>query len=185
MGIILSKQKRDALLLTLQIRFNNHKERHRGIAWEDIRRRLDRNPAKLWSLAEMERTGGEPDIIGYDESDDTYIFCDCSAESPAGRRNICYDHQALADRKKNKPTDSAINMAKDMGIALLSEFEYRKLQELGDFDTKTSSWVYTPTTIRQLGGALFCDRRYNQVFVYHNGASSYYSVRGFRGSLKI
>ena len=181
----LPKQKREGLLSLLQTRFNNHKERHESIAWEDVRKRLENNPDKLWSLAEMERTGGEPDIIGYDESDDTYIFCDCSGESPAGRRNICYDHQALADRKKNKPTDSATRMAEEMGIALLTEAEYRRLQELGSFDTKTSSWVRTPDTIRQLGGALFCDRRYDHVFTYHNGASSYYSVRGFRGSIKI
>ncbi|MDD4219900.1 MAG: DUF4256 domain-containing protein [Sphaerochaetaceae bacterium] len=185
MNNTLPKQKWESLLIVLHERFNKHQKRHAGMAWEDVRKRLENKPDKFWSLAEMERTGGEPDVIGYDESDGSYIFCDCSAESPAGRRNICYDQRALEDRKKNKPTDSATRMAEEMGIALLTEAEYRKLLELGSFDTKTSSWVHTPATIRQLGGALFCDRRFNHVFVYHNGASSYYSNRGFRGIIKI
>ena len=185
MAKILSKSERENLFLILQSRFNSYKERHADIIWEAVQKRLNNNFDKLWSLAEMERTGGEPDVIGYDESAGAYIFCDCSAESPVGRRNVCYDERALETRKKNKPTTSATSMAKEMDITLLTEAEYRKLQKLGSFDTKTSSWVQTPDAIRQLGGALFCDRRYNQVFVYHNGASSYYSSRGFRGSIRI
>ena len=160
-------------------------DRHTGIDWGKVQSRLENNPEKMWVLDEMESTGGEPDVVAYDTSTGEYIFYDCSAESPKGRRSVCYDDEALAARKEHKPENSAIAMAADMGIELLSEEEYRELQKLGKFDTKTSSWVKTPSNIRELGGALFCDRRYNHVFLYHNGAESYYAARGFRGSLRV
>jgi Protein of unknown function (DUF4256) len=181
----LSPQQRDELLEVLEARFEKHMERHEGIAWADVQARLDGDAGKLWSLHEMERTGGEPDVVGRDEATGELMFVDCSAESPKGRRSVCYDREALEARKKHKPEDSAMNMAAAMGIELLTEAGYRELQELGEFDTKTSSWVRTPSEIRELGGALFCDRRYDTVFVYHNGAESYYAARGFRGSLRI
>ncbi len=159
--------------------------RHRGIKWAKVQARLEVKPEKLWSLHEMERTGGEPDVVGYDEKTDEYIFYDCSAETPTGRRNVCYDREALDLRKEHKPENSAMDMATVMGIELLTEEQYRELQQVGNFDTKTSSWVKTPADIRKPGGALFCDRRYDHVFVYHNGASSYYGVRGFRGALRV
>ena len=180
-----SPSKTEELLATLKIRFEKNMNRHKGFTWADIQSRLELNTEKLWSLNEMERTGGEPDVVGYDKKTGEYIFYDCSAESPKERRNLCYDGEALNARKENKPKDSAINMASDMGIELLTEDQYRGLQQLGDFDNKTSSWVKTPSAIRKLGGALFCDRRYNTVFTYHNGAESYYAARGFRGSLNI
>ncbi|MFC5705490.1 DUF4256 domain-containing protein [Aeromonas eucrenophila] len=175
----------DALLATLQTRFEQHPHRHEGIAWSEVRARLDANPPSLRSLHEMERTGGEPDVIGQDPQSGQLIFCDCSAESPDGRRSLCYDLAALESRKENRPAGCATEMAAQMGIALLMEAEYRALQRLGRFDTKTSSWIQTPEEIRRLGGALFCDRRYDNVFLYHNGAQSYYAARGFRGSLRI
>ena len=180
-----SPSKTEELLATLKIRFEKSMNRHEGFTWADIQSRLELNTEKLWSLNEMERTGGEPDVVGYDKKTGEYIFYDCSAESPKERRNLCYDSEALNARKENKPKDSAINMASDMGIELLTEDQYRGLQQLGDFDNKTSSWVKTPSAIRKLGGALFCDRRYNTVFTYHNGAESYYAVRGFRGSIRL
>ncbi|WP_337043853.1 DUF4256 domain-containing protein [Emticicia sp. 17c] len=183
--IPLSPAQQQEILGTLQTRFGQHKHRHAGLRWEAIAARLQANEAKLWSLHEMEYTGGEPDVIGYDAPTDTYLFCDCSAESPEGRRSVCYDHPALHARKAHKPANSAMNMAESMGIRLLTEAEYRALQQLGNFDTKTSSWIQTPPEIRKLGGALFGDRRYNQVFVYHNGADAYYGVRGFRGLLHV
>ncbi|ULT40980.1 DUF4256 domain-containing protein [Niabella defluvii] len=166
-------------------RFNKHKSRHKGIDWEKVQARLEANPSKLWSLNEMEITEGEPDVVGYDKKTGEYIFFDCSAESPKGRRSICYDGDALASRKEHKPKDSALGMAEDMGIEILSEEQYRELQQLGAFDLKTSSWILTPAPVRKLGGALFCDRRYDTVFLYHNGAESYYAARGFRGSLRV
>ncbi len=183
----LSPEQREELLRALKARFEKNMNRHKGIEWAKVQAKLD-PPAggeKLWSLNEMERTGGEPDVVGHDKKTGEYIFYDCSAESPKGRRSICYDGDALESRKENKPKDSAINMAADMGIELLTEEQYRELQQLGEFDTKTSSWVQTPTDIRKLGGALFCDRRYGNVFVYHNGAESYYAARAFRGSLRV
>ncbi len=159
--------------------------RHKGISWDKVEAKLISKPVKLVSLYEMEESGGEPDVVGYDKKKDEYIFYDCSPESPKGRRSICYDHQALASRKEHKPADSALNMAEEMGIEILTEEEYRQLQKLGEFDLKTSSWIYTPPAIRKLGGALFCDRRYNAVFLYHNGAESYYGARGFRGKLFV
>ncbi len=159
--------------------------RHRGLQWAPVQAKLEADIEKLWSLSEMERTGGEPDVVGHDKTTGEYIFCDASAESPKGRRSICYDHQALESRKEHKPADSAMDMAAAMGIELLTEQQYRELQKLGEFDTKTSSWVKTPSDVRKLGGALFCDRRYDTVFMYHNGAESYYAARGFRGSLKV
>jgi hypothetical protein len=159
--------------------------RHKGFNWETIQTKLEANPEKLWSLNEMERTGGEPDVVAYDKSSDTFIFYDCSSESPKERRSICYDGEALASRKENKPKNSAVQMAEDMGVELITEEEYRLLQTLGKFDLKTSSWVKTPLEIRELGGAIFCDRRFNRVFVYHNGAESYYAGRGFRSSLRV
>jgi hypothetical protein len=182
---ILSPEQHDGLLGTLKARFEENMSRHQGLEWLAVQAKLETNPDKLWSLSEMERTGGEPDMVGYDQTTGEYLFYDCSAESPAGRRSVCYDHQALEARKANKPQDSAMHMAAAMGIELLSEDEYRMLQELGEFDLKTSSWIKTPPEIRSLGGALFCDRRYDHVFVYHNGADSYYAARGFRGSLKV
>jgi hypothetical protein len=173
------------LLLNLQNRFEKNKSRHQDIAWIDVQAKLEANPSKIWSLSEMEVTGGEPDVVGYDAKTGEFIFYDCSPETPKGRRSICFDHEALESRKQFKPADSAMGMAADMGVELLSEDEYRYLQQLGSFDTKTSSWIQTPSEIRKLGGALFCDRRYNHVFVYHNGAESYYGVRGFRGVLRV
>jgi hypothetical protein len=181
----LSKKQRDDILKTLRARFEQNLNRDRNVAWTDVQARLGSNIGKLWSLSEMERTGGEPDVVGHDKDTGEYIFCDCSAESPNGRRSLCYDRDALQSRKEHKPKDSAMNMAAGMGIDLLTEQQYRDLQNLGEFDTKTSSWVKTPSPIRQLGGAVFCDRRYNTVFLYHNGAESYYAARGFRGSLRI
>jgi hypothetical protein len=181
----LSTAERDALLGTLQTRFDNNMKRHKGLAWPDVLTRLEAAPNKLWSLNEMERSGGEPDVVGYDKKSGEYIFVDCSAETPKGRRSICYDGEALESRKEHKPADTAIDMADAMGIELLTEEQYRNLQKLGEFDLKTSSWVQTPSEIRKLGGALYCDRRYDTVFVYHNGASSYYAVRGFRGVLRV
>ncbi|HTG56791.1 MAG TPA: DUF4256 domain-containing protein [Niabella sp.] len=181
----LSASVKEELLGILKTRFEKNKNRHKGISWEQVRARLESSPAKLWSLNEMEITGGEPDVVGYDKKTGEYIFYDCSAESPKGRRSICYDGDALASRKEHKPKDSALGMAEDMGIDLLTEDQYRELQQLGTFDLKTSSWVQTPAAIRKLGGALFCDRRYDTVFLYHNGAESYYGARGFRGSLKV
>ena len=159
--------------------------RHKGLDWTKVQAKLEADATRLWSLNEMETSGGEPDVVGYDKKTGEYIFYDCSAESPKGRRSLCYDREALESRKENKPANSAVAMATDMGVELLTEEQYRELQQLGKFDLKTSSWVKTPSNIRELGGALYCDRRYNQVFLYHNGAESYYAVRGFRGSLKL
>ena len=181
----LSAELQKDLIEKLKRRFEENMDRHKDLEWSDIELRLKKLPEKLWSLYEMESTGGEPDVIGYDEKEDKYIFFDCAVESPKGRRSLCYDKEALESRKKNKPKDSAIDMAERMGIELLTEKEYRELQELGDFDTKTSSWIKTPDRIRKLGGALYCDRRYDTVFVYHNGAESYYASRGFRGCLRV
>lgn len=174
-----------ALLKTLRARFEKHMDRHKGVAWADVQARLESNADKLRSLGEMERTGGEPDVIGRDRKTGEFIFYDCSAESPKGRRSLCYDREARAARKEAKPRSSAIDMAAAMGIELLTEEQYRELQTLGEFDTKTSSWVQTPAAIRKLGGAIFCDRRYDHVFTYHNGAQSYYAARAFRGSLRV
>lgn len=181
----LSPAQREELLTALKARFEKNMDRHKGIDWTKVQARLEANTEKLWSLNEMERTGGEPDVIGHDKKTGEYIFCDCSAESPKGRRSVCYDGEALEARKEHQPKDSAVGMATAMGIELLTEEQYRELQKLGEFDTKTSSWVKTPPDIRKLGGALFCDRRYDNVFLYHNGAESYYAARAFRGSLKI
>lgn len=181
---LLSAEQRRGLLGVLQARFEKNPNRHRDLRWSDVRARLEANTAKLWSLNEMQRTGGEPDLVG-DGKTGEYLFVDCSAESPAGRRSLCYDGAALNSRKENKPGNSVIDMAMAMGIELLTEEQYRELQTLGEFDTKTSSWVKTPADIRKRGGALFCDRRYDTVFVYHNGAESYYAARGFRGSLRL
>jgi hypothetical protein len=181
----LSPEQREELLRTLKDRFEKNMNRHKGLEWAKVQAKLEANAAKLWSLNEMERTGGEPNVVGHDKKTGEYIFYDCSAESPKDRRSVCYDREALEARKENKPKDSAIDMAAAMGIELLTEEQYRELQKLGDFDTKTSSWVKTPSDIRKLGGALFCDRRYNNVFVYHNGAESYYAARAFRGSLRV
>jgi len=181
----LSSEQSKILYGTLQARFEKNLERHQGIEWAKVLTRLESKAEKLWSLNEMERTGGEPDVTGQDKKTGEYIFMDCSAQSPAGRRNVCYDREALESRKAHKPENSALDMADAMHIELLSEEEYRELQKLGEFDTRTSSWVKTPPEIRKLGGALFCDRRYNDVFVYHNSAESYYEARGFRGSLRI
>jgi hypothetical protein len=178
-------KEQEELLKTLKARFEKNMNRHKGLDWAKVQARLEANPQKLRSLNEMETTGGEPDVVGHDEKSGEYIFYDCSAESPKGRRSICYDHEALEARKEHKPKDSAVNMAATMGIELLTEEQYRELQKLGNFDLKTSSWVKTPPEIRTLGGALFCDRRYNQVFLYHNGADSYYAARAFRGSLRV
>lgn len=181
----LPSEQGEALLLTLKARFEKNKNRHENLEWIKVQAKLEANPDKLWSLNEMERTGGEPDVVAYDEKTGEYIFYDCSPETPSGRRNTCYDHEALESRKEFKPENNAIDMATNMGIELLTEEQYRKLQQLGNFDLKTSSWLKTPVEIRKLGGALFADRRYDHVFVYHNGAQSYYAVRGFRGSLRI
>jgi len=181
----LSSKQREELLKVLKARFENNMSRHEGLEWAKVLARLEANPEKLWSLHEMERTGGEPDVVGHDKKTGEYIFFDCSAESPEGRRNVCYDREALEARKTFKPGDSAMDMAAAMGIDLLTEEQYRELQKLGEFDTKTSSWVKTPLDIRKLGGALFADCRYGHVFVYHNSAPSYYGVRGFRGSLRV
>lgn len=181
----LSPEQREELLNALKARFEKGMSRHKGLEWAQIQEKLRANAVKLWSLHEMERTGGEPDVVGQDDKTGEYIFYDCSAESPKGRRSLCYDSEALASRKEHKPADSAVGMADAMGIELLTEEQYRELQKLGNFDTKTSSWVKTPADIRELGGALFCDRRYNTVFVYHNGAESYYASRAFRGSLRV
>jgi len=181
----LTSEQRDELLAVLKARFDAHPERHKGIEWADVQAKLESSPVKLWSLSQMEETGGEPDVVKYDKSSNEYIFYDCSAESPKGRRSLCYDHAALESRKEHKPVDSAVNMAADMGIELLTEAEYRELQELGKYDLKTSSWVLTPDKIRKLGGAVFCDRRFDTVFYYHNGAESYYAARGFRGKLRV
>ena len=182
---ILSPKQTEELLKTLKDRFENNMHRHKGIEWNKVEAKLKKNDDKLWWLNEMERTGGEPDVVGFDKKTSEYIFFDCSAESPAGRRSLCYDAEALASRKENKPKDSAVNMANAMGIELLTEEQYRELQKFGGFDLKTSSWVKTPAEIRKLGGAIFCDRRYNKVFTYHNGAESYYAARGFRGVIKV
>lgn len=181
----LSAAQQEELLNALKTRFEKNMDRHEGLGWVQVKGRLDANPEKIWSLYEMERTGGEPDVVGLDQKTGEFIFYDCSHESPAGRRSICYDHDALEARKANKPADSAMNMAATMGIELLTEEQYRSLQELGHFDTKTSSWVKTPESIRELGGAIFGDYRYGHVFIYHNGAESYYAARGFRGSLRV
>jgi len=181
----LSREQREELLSTLKTRFENNMNRHQDLAWAQIQTKLEANAEKLWSLNEMERTGGEPDIVGHDKRTGEYIFHDCSAESPKDRRSVCYDHEALESRKEHKPKDSAMGMAAVMGIELLTEEQYRELQKLGNFDTKTSSWVKTPSHIRKLGGALFCDRRFDTVFVYHNGAESYYAARAFRGWLRV
>ena len=181
----LPPEQRSALLSTLKARFEKNENRHKGLEWTKVQTKLDAHPEKLGSLHEMERTGGEPDVVGHDKKTDEYIFYDCSAESPKGRRSFCYDREALESRKEHKPATNAMDMAAAMGIELLTEEQYRELQQLGNFDTKTSSWVKTPAAIRKLGGALFGDRRYDTVFVYHNGAESYYAARGFRGSLRV
>ncbi len=178
-------KQHEELLRALKSRFEKNMNRHKGFEWVKVQAKLEANPEKLWSLSEMERTGGEPDVVGYDNKTAEYIFYDCPAESPEGRRNVCYDREALESRKEHKPENNAMDMATAMGIELLTEEQYRELQKLGNFDTKTSSWLKTPPEIRKLGGALFADRRYNHVFVYHNGASSYYGARGFRGSLRV
>ena len=183
----LSSEQREELLRALKARFEKNMNRHKGLEWAKVEAKLysDSSGEKLWSLNEMERTGGEPDVVGYDKKTGEYTFYDCSAESPKDRRSVCYDREALESRKEHKPKNNAIDMAAAMGIELLTEEQYRALQKLGDFDTKTSSWVKTPSEIRELGGAVFCDRRYDHVFTYHNGAESYYAARGFRGSLRI
>ena len=181
----LSPEQREELLRALKARFAKNMNRHKGLEWAKVEAKLEADAEKLWALHEMERTGGEPDVVGHDKKADEYVFYDCAAESPTGRRSICYDREALESRKEHKPTNNAIDMAAAMGIELLTEAQYRELQTLGNFDTKTSNWVKTPSDIRKLGGALFCDRRYNTVFVYHNGAESYYAGRAFRGSLRV
>ncbi len=181
----LSKQQANELLGVLKARFEKHRNRHKGLDWAQVETRLKAKADKLWSLHEMERTGGEPDVVGHDKKTGEYIFFDCAAESPKGRRSLCYDREALTSRKANKPKNNALDLAAAMGIELLTEEQYRELQKTGEFDAKTSSWVKTPAAIRQLGGALFCDRRFDTVFVYHNGAESYYAARGFRGWLRV
>ena len=181
----LSPEQHEELLSTLKARFEKNRNRHKGLEWTKVQEKLEANSEKIWSLNEMERTGGEPDVVGHDTKTNEYLFYDCSEESPKHRRSLCYDREALESRKENKPAGSAMDMAAAMGIELLTEDQYRELQKLGNFDTKTSSWVKTPSEIRKLGGAVFCDRRYNTVFLYHNGAESYYAARGFRGSLKV
>ena len=182
---VLSPEQRETILSQLKVRFEKNRNRHMGLEWSKVEEKLISNEDKLWSLSEMERTGGEPDIIWKDDSAEEYTFYDCSPESPTGRRSICYDREALDSRKENKPKSSAQDMASDIGIEILTEEQYRELQKFGTFDVKTSSWVKTPEHIRKLGGALFCDKRYDTVFVYHNGAESYYAARGFRGLLKV
>ena|ERR1700684_1655871 len=184
-NVTLSNKQREELLGVLQARFQKNMNRHRGLEWTKVQARLEANPEKLRSLHEMESTGGDPDVVGHDKKTGEYIFYDCSAESPKGRRSLCYDREALDSRKENKPKSDALDLAGAIGVELLTEEEYRELQTLGEFDAKTSSWVKTPSAIRKLGGALFCDRRFNTVFVYHNGAESYYAARGFRGSLRV
>jgi hypothetical protein len=181
----LTSEQREQLLKALKARFEKNMNRHKGLEWAKAQAKLEANAEKLWSLSEMERTGGEPDVVGYDKKTGEYIFYDCSEESPKDRRSLCYDREALESRKEHKPKDNAVGMAAAMGIELLTEEQYRELQKLGEFDTKTSSWVKTPSAVRELGGALFCDRRFNTVFVYHNGAESYYAGRAFRGSLRV
>jgi hypothetical protein len=181
----LPSKQREELLKVLKARFEKNMNRHKGLEWSKIQTKLEANNEKLWSLDEMEETGGEPDVVGHDKKTGEYIFFDCSAESPKGRRSLCYDHEALESRKEHKPENSATEMAAGMGIELLTEEQYRELQKLGNFDTKTSSWIITPSDIRKLGGAIFADYRYGNVFVYHNGAESYYAARGFRGSLMV
>jgi hypothetical protein len=181
----LSAEQRQELLTALKARFEKNMNRHKGLEWIQVQAKLEGKAEKLWSLNEMETTGGEPDVVGLDKKTGEYIFCDCSAESPKGRRSVCYDREALESRKEHKPENNVIDMAAAMGIDLLTEEQYRELQKLGNFDTKTSSWVKTPSDIRKLGGALFCDRRFNTVFVYHNGAECYYAARAFRGSLRV
>jgi len=181
----LSSDQSHELLKVLRTRFEKNMKRHKGLEWEKIEKKLLSAPEKLWSLDQMEQSGGEPDVVGQDKKTGEYLFFDCSPESPMGRRSVCYDGEALRSRKEHKPKNSALDMATEIGIEILSEEEYRMLQELGDFDTKTSSWVKTPAAIRERGGAIFCDKRYNHVFLYHNGAESYYAARGFRGSLKV
>jgi len=181
----LSSKQREELLGALKARFEKNMNRHKGLEWAKIQAKLEANAEKLWSLNEMEKTGGEPDVVGHDKKTGEYIFYDCSAESPKGRRSVCYDGEALRSRKEHKPQNSAMDLAADMGVEILTEEQYRELQKLGDFDTKTSSWVKTPSEIRNLGGALFCDRRYNHVFLSHNGAESYYAARAFRGLLRV
>jgi Protein of unknown function (DUF4256) len=184
-NISLSNKQREDLLRTLKARFEHNMNRHKDVQWSNLQAKLEANAEKLWSLHEMERTGGEPDVVSHDKRTGEYIFYDCSAESPKGRRSLCYDREALDARKEAKPKDSALDVASAIGIELLTEEQYRELQRLGNFDAKTSSWVKTPSAIRKLGGALFCDRRFDTVFVYHNGAESYYAARGFRGWLRI
>jgi hypothetical protein len=181
----LSPEQGEELLKTLQVRFENNMHLHKSLEWAEVQAKLEAHPQRLASLNAMERTGGEPDVVGYDIETGEYVFYDCSAESPKGRRSLCFDREALESRKENKPANSAMDLAAAMGIEILTEEQYRELQKLGEFDTKTSSWVKTPAAIRKLGGALFCDRRYDHVFVYHNGAESYYAARGFRGSLRV
>ncbi|MNF71462.1 hypothetical protein D3C84_534120 [compost metagenome] len=178
-------EQQEELLSVLKARFEKNMNRHKGLEWAKVQAKLKSNTGKLWSLNEMERTGGEPDVVGYDKKTDEYIFYDCSAESPKGRRSVCYDREALESRKEHKPENSAIDMASTMGVSILTEEQYRELQQLGNFDTKTSSWILTPSAIRKLGGGIFADYRYGTVFVYHNGAESYYAARGFRGSLRV
>jgi hypothetical protein len=178
-------KQREELLRALKTRFEKNMNRHKGLEWAKVQAKLEPNTEKLWSLSEMERTGGEPDVVGHDKKTGEYTFFDCSAESPKGRRSVCYDREGLESRKEHKPENNAIDMAAAMGIDLLTEEQYRELQKLGNLDTKTSSWVKTPSDIRKLGGAIFCDRRYDKVFLYHNGAESYYAARGFRGSLRV
>ena len=181
----MNAKQREELLSALKARFEKNMNRHKGLEWDKVQVKLEADPEKLWSLSEMERTGGEPDVVGYDEKTGKYIFYDCSAESPKDRRSVCYDREALESRKEARPKDAALDMAAAMGIEILTEEQYRALQKLGGFDTKTSSWLKTPSEIRKLGGAIFADRRYDHVFVYHNGADSYYGARGFRGSLRV
>ena len=181
----LSPEQKEKLLRALKARFEKHMNRHEGLVWAQVQAKLEAGTEKLWSLNEMERTGGEPDVVGHDERTGEYIFYDCSAESPKGRRSLCYDREALDSRKQHKPDNNALDTAAAMGIEILTEEQYRELQKRGEFDTKTSSWIRTPLRIRKLGGALFCDRRYDTVFVYHNGAESYYAARAFRGSLRV
>lgn len=181
----LSAKQCESILKTLKARFEKNMGRHKGVSWSGVQAKLEKNMDKLWSLNEMENTGGEPDVIGYDKKAGTYIFCDCSPESPKDRRSVCYDRKALNSRKEHKPKNSAMDMAEEIGIEMLDEEQYKELQTLGEFDLKTSSWIKTPPEIRSLGGAIFCDRRYDHVFTYHNGAESYYAARGFRGLLKV